>query len=172
MIPWAALGKLALKALPIVGSAAAGVGLGSWLKGSSASNVQNDNLIDYVDGLFASVGSENQINREYNSAQAQMNRDFQASEAAKQRAWYTELSNSAYQRSVADMQAAGINPILAYQQGGAAAATSGVPVGSAASYNVGGGDTLSSVLSSVADLVSAINGNARKINTRATGSRD
>lgn len=169
MISWASLGKLALKALPYVGTAAAGAGLGAWLNGSSASNVTNDNLITYLDGLFASQGSENQINRNFNSAEAQLNRDFQASEAAKQREWYTELSNSAYQRSVADMQAAGINPILAYSQGGAASATSSVPTGSAASYNVGGGDTLSSLLSSVADLVAAINGSSRKVLTRAIG---
>lgn len=172
MIPWASLGKLALKALPYVGSAAAGAGLGAWLNGSSASNIRNDDLISYLDGLFASVGGENEANRDFNAEQAAVNRTFQQMEAEKQREWYTELSNSAYQRSVADMQAAGINPILAYQQGGAAAATSGVPTGSAASYNVGGGDTLSSLLSSVADLVAAINGSAKRINTRAIGFRN
>ncbi len=171
MISWAALGKLALKALPYLGTAAAGAGLGAWLNGSSASNIQNDNLITYLDGLFASQGEENRFNRDFNAEQALLNREFQANEARKQREWYTELSNSAWQRSVSDMQRAGINPILAYQQGGAASATSGVPVGSAASYNVGGGDTLSSLLSSVADLVAAINGSGKKVSTRSIGFR-
>ena len=43
-----------------------------------------------------------------NQAQAQANRDFQA-----------EQSATSYQRAVADMQAAGLNPMLAYSQGGA-----------------------------------------------------
>lgn len=43
-----------------------------------------------------------------NQAQAQANRDFQAGQSA-----------TSYQRAVADMQAAGLNPMLAYSQGGA-----------------------------------------------------
>ncbi|AXL14680.1 DNA pilot protein [Microviridae sp.] len=44
--------------------------------------------------------------------------DKQAS--TRERNWQAELANSAYQRAMRDMRAAGLNPILAYKTGGAA----------------------------------------------------
>jgi len=46
-----------------------------------------------------------------------------ANEAKKQRSWAQFMSSTAYQRGMADMKLAGLNPILAYKQGGASSPT-------------------------------------------------
>lgn len=95
-----------------------------------------DSLGEFVFGdLHRSISgsglttSEIQQN-EFNAEQADLARQFNAEQAAIQRNWQTEMDNTKVQRSVADMQAAGVNPAMMM---GGSGVTAGTPSGAAAS---------------------------------------
>lgn len=77
----------------------------------------------------ALVDAANQF--EQSSADRAM--QFEAEQAQLNRDWQERMSNSAWQRAVADMKAAGINPILAASQGGASTPAGAMATGSSAS---------------------------------------
>lgn len=108
---------------------------------------------------FAGAVHANNMNkrlaREQMSFQREANQksmDFSRQSAHEQMGFQERMSNTAYQRAMQDMRSAGINPIVAFNQGGASS-----PSGSAPGGQTSGGasahmsNTMSGALSSAID---------------------
>lgn len=87
---------------------------------------------NYIDRLLDIQQSNNAVaadmaaeQRDWSAEQAELTRQFNAAEAAKNRDWQKMMSDTAHQREVSDLMAAGLNPVLSATGGNGASVTSG-----------------------------------------------
>ena len=99
--------------------------------------------------------SQAQIQREWQEKQNAKAMAFNQNEAAKNRDWQEMLSNTAHQREVRDLMAAGLNPVLSAMNGNGASVGSGATAQGVTSSGAKG-DTDTSANAAIANLLGSI----------------
>lgn len=136
----------------------------------SQANSQLAGVFDRVSQISAqnnAVSAQEAANlRSWQERMYQTQMDYNAQEAAKNRDWQQYMANTSHQREVADLKAAGLNPILSAMGGNGASVTSGatasvsMPSGSKGEVDTSANSAIVSLLGSWLNSVTSLE-NAR-----------
>lgn len=141
--------KATAKANAISAQAQSAQGAFNQQSANQANSINENSMLRQFGFNAAQAAQANQFTQQswenaaaWNEEMWQKQADFNAEQAQKQREWQEYMSNTQYQRAMADMKKAGLNPILA-----ASGISGGVPNGATASV---GGAQMSSAQGAMA----------------------
>lgn len=152
------------------GSAAGSSSLGSGAFGSSAYNSLFKQLqqIQAQNNAWSAAQADKQMAFQQASAREAM--QFNSDQAELNRKWQEMMSNTAHQREIKDLQAAGLNPVLSAMGGSGAPVTSGA---TASGYSSQGakGDTDTSLSGALVSLFGSMLQSQTAIANQAVSAR-